>query len=90
MSIAACFDREDGRQFDYVFNFAAETKYSQASEIYKERILKLSVNCAKEAAKRNIKVFVEMSTAEVYDSNQVTVGCMQCGLHVFNMHTGSF
>jgi hypothetical protein len=30
------------------------------------------VSCAKEAAKRNIKVFVEMSTAEVYDSNQVS------------------
>ncbi|KAL7311135.1 hypothetical protein PS15m_008937 [Mucor circinelloides] len=69
-SIAACFDREDGKQFDYVFNFAAETKYSQVPEIYQERIFNLSVNCAKEAAKRNVKLFIEMSTAEVYDSNQ--------------------
>jgi nucleoside-diphosphate-sugar epimerase len=69
--IAACFDREDGSEFDYVFNFAAETKYSQVPEIYQERIFNLSVNCAKEAAKRNVKLFVEMSTAEVYDSNQV-------------------
>ncbi|CEP10755.1 hypothetical protein [Parasitella parasitica] len=69
-SIAACFDREDGKQFDYVFNFAAETKYSQVPEIYQERIFNLSVNCAKEAAKRNVKVFVEMSTAEVYDSGE--------------------
>ncbi|KAI8644860.1 hypothetical protein BD408DRAFT_474713 [Parasitella parasitica] len=69
-SIAACFDREDGKQFDYVFNFAAETKYSQVPEIYQERIFNLSVNCAKEAAKRNVKVFIEMSTAEVYDSSQ--------------------
>ncbi|KAI8097950.1 uncharacterized protein B0P05DRAFT_461143 [Gilbertella persicaria] len=69
-SISACFDREDGKEFDYVFNFAAETKYSQVPEIYQERIFNLSVNCAKEAAKRKLKVFVEMSTAEVYDSNQ--------------------
>ncbi|KAI8373920.1 hypothetical protein EDC96DRAFT_497956 [Choanephora cucurbitarum] len=69
-SIAACFDRQDGNQFDYVFNFAAETKYSQVPEIYQERIFNLSVNCAKEAAKRKVKVFIEMSTAEVYDSDQ--------------------
>ncbi|CAO3650577.1 unnamed protein product [Mucor hiemalis] len=69
-SIKACFDREDGREFDYVFNFAAETKYSQVPEIYQERIFNLSVNCAKEAARRNVKLFVELSTAEVYDSNQ--------------------
>lgn len=75
-SIAACFDREDGREFDYVFNFAAETKYSQVPEIYQERIFNLSVNCAKEAAKRNVKLFIEMSTAEVYDSNQVSLWCL--------------
>ncbi|KAI7863577.1 hypothetical protein BDF14DRAFT_1345331 [Spinellus fusiger] len=69
-SIAACFQK-DGAPFDYVFNFAAETKYSQVPEIYQERILHLSVNCAKEAAKHNVKVFVEVSTAEVYDSDQV-------------------
>ncbi|KAI9258415.1 hypothetical protein EDC94DRAFT_613717 [Helicostylum pulchrum] len=69
-SIAACFDRQDGKEFDFVFNFAAETKYSQVPEIYQERIFNLSVNCAKEAAERHIKLFVEMSTAEVYDSKQ--------------------
>lgn len=70
-SIAACFNREDGKEFDYVYNFASETKYSQVPEIYQERIFNLSVNCAKEAAKRNIKVFIQISTAEVYDSSQV-------------------
>ncbi|KAF7722582.1 hypothetical protein EC973_002935 [Apophysomyces ossiformis] len=69
-SIQACFQRTDGKEFDYVFNFAAETKYSQVPEVYQERIYQLSINCAKEAAKRNVKVFVEMSTAEVYDSDQ--------------------
>ncbi|KAI9483315.1 MAG: hypothetical protein EXX96DRAFT_557676 [Benjaminiella poitrasii] len=68
-SIAACFDRNDGKEFDYVFNFAAETKYSQVPEVYQERIFNLSLYCAKEAAKRHVKVFVELSTAEVYDSS---------------------
>ncbi|KAG0742487.1 hypothetical protein G6F26_006919 [Rhizopus arrhizus] len=63
-SIASCFDEVE---FDYVFNFAAETKYSQSSEVYEDHILNLSVNCAKEAAKQNVKVFVQFSTAEVYD-----------------------
>jgi hypothetical protein len=39
--------------------------------VYRERIYNLSVNCAKEAAKRHIKVFLEMSTSEVYDSSKV-------------------
>ncbi|KAG1056488.1 hypothetical protein G6F43_001635 [Rhizopus delemar] len=65
-SIASCFE---GVEFDYVFNFAAETKYSQVKEVYQDRIFNLSVNCAKEAAKHKVKVFIEMSTAEVYESN---------------------
>lgn len=68
-SIASCFDEVE---FDYVFNFAAETKYSQSSEVYEDHILNLSVNCAKEAAKQNVKVFVQFSTAEVYDHKSVT------------------
>lgn len=67
-SIASCFE---DIEFDYVFNFAGETKYSQVPEIYHDRIYNLSVNCAKEAAKRNVKLFVEMSTAEVYEHSSV-------------------
>ncbi|SAL98714.1 hypothetical protein [Absidia glauca] len=70
-SIASCFQREDGSEFDYVFNFAAECKYSQVEEVYHDRILNLSVNCAKEAAKRKVGVYIMLSTAEVYDSDQV-------------------
>ncbi|KAI8992044.1 hypothetical protein BDF20DRAFT_813019 [Mycotypha africana] len=70
VSIASCFTRDDGKEFDYVFNFAAETKGSQAPELYQERIFNLSVNCAKEAASRKVKVFIEMSTAEVYHSDE--------------------
>jgi hypothetical protein len=40
-------------------------------EVYQDRILNLSVNCAKEAAKRKVGVYIMLSTAEVYDSDQV-------------------
>ena len=53
-----------------MINLAAETKLSQAEEIYKERVLGLSVACGQEAAKRNVKVFIEVSTAQVYDSDK--------------------
>ncbi|KAF9177621.1 hypothetical protein BGZ51_008349 [Haplosporangium sp. Z 767] len=65
------FTREDGSSFDYVINFASETKFSQAPEIYEDRIYKLSLNCAKEAVKRNVKVFVQVSTGDIYESNGV-------------------
>ncbi|KAI1316791.1 hypothetical protein EDD11_009457 [Mortierella claussenii] len=63
------YTRADGSSFDYVINFAAETKFSQPPEIYKERIYELSINCAKQAVKKNCKVFVQMSTGDIYESN---------------------
>ncbi|KAI8149686.1 hypothetical protein BJV82DRAFT_588937 [Fennellomyces sp. T-0311] len=69
-SVESAFTKPDGTEFDYVFNFAAETKYSQVPEVYQERIFQLSINCGKEAAKRKIKAFVTMSTAEIYDNEQ--------------------
>lgn len=56
--------------FDYVFNLAAETKYGQTEKIYEEKVLNLSVTVAKEAAKRNVKRFVEVSTAQVYSGDK--------------------
>ncbi|KAG0305806.1 hypothetical protein BGZ98_003559 [Dissophora globulifera] len=67
-SVERCFTREDGSSFDYVINFAAETKFSQPEEIYEDRIFRLSVNCAKEAVKRKAKVFVQLSTGDIYES----------------------
>jgi len=61
---------DDAGAFDYVFNLAAETKYSQTEEVYNERIFQLSVNCAKEAAKQNVKMFVEVSTAQIYEEGK--------------------
>jgi len=60
---------DDDAPYDYVINLAGETKYSQADAVYQENIIDVSVTCAKEAAKRGIKMFVEVSTAQVYDSS---------------------
>jgi nucleoside-diphosphate-sugar epimerase len=65
-SLPRIFDRANGKQWDYVFNCGGETKYSQEDEVYKVRSLALSVAVGKEAAKRGVKVFVELSTGMVY------------------------
>ncbi|CAG8618516.1 27442_t:CDS:2 [Dentiscutata erythropus] len=66
VSIERSFTRGDGSSYDYVFNLAAETKYSQIEKVYEERVYTLSVRNAEEAARRNVKVYVEVSTAEIY------------------------
>ncbi|KAI0842951.1 NAD(P)-binding protein [Hypoxylon sp. FL0890] len=63
------FDRPDGKQWDYVFNCGGETRYSQEDEVYKVRSLGLSLAVGREAAKRKVKCFVELSTGMVYKSN---------------------
>ncbi|KAJ2999906.1 hypothetical protein HDV02_001425 [Globomyces sp. JEL0801] len=70
-STEKAFTRDDGSQFDYVFNLAAETKYGQAEQVYEEKVYQLSLTVAKEAAKRKVKVFVEVSTAQVYEAGKV-------------------
>ncbi|KAI9879703.1 MAG: hypothetical protein M1830_007650 [Pleopsidium flavum] len=65
-SLPRIFDRKDGKQFDYVFNCGGETRYSQDDEVYRLRSLNLSVAAGKEAAKRKVKAFVEVSTGMVY------------------------
>lgn len=68
-SIANCFKLDSGC-FDYVINLAAETKLSQTDEVYKEKVLDLSVLVATEAAKHKIKKFVEVSDARVYEAKK--------------------
>jgi len=63
------FTLGDGK-FDLVFNLAAETKYSQTDEVYKEKVLELSVKCATEAAKQGVERFVEVSTAQIYEAKK--------------------
>jgi hypothetical protein len=65
-SLPRIFDRSNGKQWDYVFNCGGETRYSQEDEVYKVRSLALSVAAGKEAAKRDVKAFVELSTGMVY------------------------
>lgn len=66
-TVEKIFNDPDGK-FDYVFNLAGETKYSQADAVYQENIIDVSVTCAKEAAKVGVQRFIEVSTAQVYDS----------------------
>jgi nucleoside-diphosphate-sugar epimerase len=68
-SLPRIFDRSNGKQWDYVFNCGGETRYSQEDEVYKVRSLALSVAVGKEAAKRGVKAFVELSTGMVYKSD---------------------
>ena len=65
-SLPRIFDRTNGKEWDYVFNCGGETRYSQEDEVYKVRSLALSVAVGKEAAKRGVKAFVELSTGMVY------------------------
>lgn len=65
-SLPRIFDRANGKQWDYVFNCGGETRYSQEDEVYKVRSLALSVAVGNEAARRGVKVFVELSTGMVY------------------------
>lgn len=43
---------------------------SQDDEIYRQRNLKLSTTAAKEAAKKGVKCWVELSTGAVYKSDR--------------------
>jgi len=60
---------DDDAPYDVVINLAGETKYSQADAVYQENIIEVSTTTAKEAAKRGVKLFIEVSTAQVYDSS---------------------
>ncbi|KAI8947994.1 NAD(P)-binding protein [Xylaria longipes] len=68
-ALGRIFDRADGKQWDYVFNCGGETRYSQEDEVYKVRSLGLTLAVGKEAAKRGVKCFVELSTGMVYKPN---------------------
>lgn len=67
--VEKAFQLDDGK-FSYVFNCAAETKYGQTEEVYKEKVLDLSVTVGKAAAAHGVEKFVEFSTAQVYDADK--------------------
>ena len=53
-----------------MFNCGGETRFSQDDEVYKLRSYQLSLTVGKEAARRGVKAFVEVSTGTVYNSNR--------------------
>ena len=55
-------------RIDYVVNLAAETRYGQPDEVYTERCTNLSKVCAAKAAEVGVKKFIEVSSAQVYKS----------------------
>lgn len=69
-SCEKAFTIEGGGEFDIVFDLASETKYGQAEAVYEEKVFKIAVVIGTEAAKRRIPVFVEVSTAQLYDGGK--------------------
>jgi len=60
----------DDGPWDFAFNLAGETKYSQTDEVYKENIIDVSTTCGKAAAAANVNRFIEISTAQIYDAGK--------------------
>jgi nucleoside-diphosphate-sugar epimerase len=69
-SIKKHFDPEGGPTWDVVFNLAAETKFGQTDEVYKENVIDIATQCSNAAAKAGVKRFIHMSTAQVYDAGK--------------------
>ena len=42
-------------------------------QVYRERVLTVAMNCAKQAAKTGVKRFIHVSTAQVYNSDKVNM-----------------
>ncbi|XP_029644572.1 dTDP-glucose 4,6-dehydratase isoform X3 [Octopus sinensis] len=68
-SVESAFADVEG-PFDFAINLAAETKYGQTDPVYQEGIVKLSLNCAREAAKRNVKIYIEASSSQMYSADK--------------------
>jgi len=55
-------------KFEYVFNCCGETRFGLSEQDYKTKCLDTAVCCATAAAKHGAKKFIELSTAQVYES----------------------
>ncbi|KAL8780795.1 MAG: hypothetical protein Q9194_000728 [Teloschistes cf. exilis] len=56
------------KEYTYVFNCGGETRYSQEDAVYKARSVDLTVNLARECARRKTPALVEFSTGQIYKS----------------------
>nr|CAH7750082.1 unnamed protein product [Callosobruchus chinensis] len=65
------FKTADDSQWDLVINCAGETKSGQTDPVYQEGILKLSLNCANEAANHKVKHYVELSSGNMHSSEKL-------------------
>ncbi|KAL9593906.1 MAG: hypothetical protein Q9219_007324 [cf. Caloplaca sp. 3 TL-2023] len=69
------------KEYTYVFNCGGETRYSQDDAVYKARSVALTVNLARECARRKTPALVEFSTGQIYKPpNSSTVrsgGCKE-------------
>eukprot|EP01111_Echinosteliopsis_oligospora_P005390 TRINITY_DN186_c0_g1_i1.p1 TRINITY_DN186_c0_g1~~TRINITY_DN186_c0_g1_i1.p1 ORF type:complete len:387 (-),score=108.16 TRINITY_DN186_c0_g1_i1:139-1239(-) len=66
-SIERAFTDPEG-EYNIVVNLAAETKLSLESSAYKEGIVELSKRVASVAVKHKIEKFIQLSTAQVFES----------------------
>lgn len=57
----------DGGNWQYVFNCAAVTKYSQGKEVYDTNIVQVAKLTSAAAAKHKVKRYIHVSTAQVYN-----------------------
>lgn len=60
--------KEDFGKWDFVVNLAAETKYGQTEQVYKENVVDVAAKCAAEAQKHGVKKWIEVSTGQVYEA----------------------
>lgn len=63
----SCDSAFDGG-FDYAINCAGETRVDLPDVIYEEGIFKLSMNCARAAAKFGVRRYVEVSSGQLATS----------------------
>lgn len=63
--------KREGGKWDIVINLAGETKFGQTDEIYRDGIMKLSMNCANLARQMNVKRYVEISSGCMNSSEKI-------------------
>lgn len=56
--------------FSIIINLAAETRFGLDEGVYTEKVLGIVQKCSAEAQKRGIQRWIEVSTAQVYDSDK--------------------
>lgn len=64
------------RNLSTVYNSVNNIMYIY--KVYEEGVLKLSLHCAKEAAKHGVKRFIEVSTGQIYAGDKVSVDLFVC------------